>query len=308
MNFVPNIDVARKEVETKVFSTYSAAYILTNENLEKSVQFMPKKCNRALVVAASGDHPLFCSVRGAKQVDTFDISYNAKCIMDIKTAALKCLKYSDYRYLLRDLWQTDDVMMVAGMYKVSKFLPSVEWEYLCSMSGHALFSKGAWNFKKELMFPNEQEYQKLQNTVTKPYNFIMSDIDNLSNCLTESYDFMHLSNIFDYKYTMSSRLSALYPLLKHVNVGGRIVIQHIINIPWDNISLSQYFRLQIEKNKNLELLNQELINQHKPCFDNDFIEMIDNQMNYLRNMYDGGFKNWDYKKYDNGVIVFERIR
>ena len=67
------------------------------------------------------------------------------------------------------------------------------------------------------------EYQKLQGIVNKPCNFIMSDIANLGAYLTEEYDFIHLSNIFDY-ISKQDRFDILEPLLNHVNVGGRVVI------------------------------------------------------------------------------------
>ena len=89
MDFVPNSNIAYNCLRKGVFSQYSRAYVITNEDLRYSLQFMPKETNRALTVAASGDHPLFCSLYGAKYVDTFDISYNAKCVMDIKVAALR---------------------------------------------------------------------------------------------------------------------------------------------------------------------------------------------------------------------------
>ena len=78
MDFVPDCDVANKTIRCGEFSRYSEAYVITNEDLRESMGFMPKKCNHALTVAASGDHPLFASLYGAKHVDTFDISYNAK--------------------------------------------------------------------------------------------------------------------------------------------------------------------------------------------------------------------------------------
>lgn len=80
MKFVPDIDRAKKQVIYSYFSEYSPAYVVTNENLRTIKDFMPQNCNRALTVAWSGDHPLFCSLYGAKYVDTFDVTINAECI------------------------------------------------------------------------------------------------------------------------------------------------------------------------------------------------------------------------------------
>jgi len=45
---------------TTGYSSQSEAYKQTNEDLRSAMRFMPKNCNRALTVAASGDHPLWC--------------------------------------------------------------------------------------------------------------------------------------------------------------------------------------------------------------------------------------------------------
>lgn len=205
----------------------SAAYIVTNEYLRRTItDLMPENCNRVLTVAASGDHPLFCSLYGAKYVDTFDISRNAKCVMDIKTAAIQCLNRSKYLDLLENLWWTNDVATVPDMDKISKMLPQNEFEYLCSMKGQRLFNRGSWEGHSNPELPTDAEYQKLQNIIKQNYNFIRTDIAQLSTYLTQGYDFIHVSNIFDYVYKAKDRIDMLCSLLKYVNVGGRICIQY----------------------------------------------------------------------------------
>ena len=115
-----DIDMAKKQVVYRFFSEYSPAYVVTNESLTTSMYWMPKNCNSALTVAASGDHPFWCSLFGIKHVDTFDISYNAKCIMDIKTAALGCLDYFQYIKLLENLNKCRDVTNVPYMKNILK--------------------------------------------------------------------------------------------------------------------------------------------------------------------------------------------
>ena len=230
--FIPDVEQARKDIVYRFFSEYSEAYITTNENLRNSMKYMPKNCNRALTVAASGDHPLFCSLYGAKHVDTFDVSYNAKCIMDIKTAAFKCLKYSDYVYLLKDLQKTRDVKSVPNMDKILPQLSPFEYDYMCAMYGYTLFDHGSFGDNHE-NFVTESEYNQLKETVKQPYNFMMTNMACLDNYLTQSYDFMHTSNVFDYVFDVKHQIALLGVLLKHLNVGGRIVIQHLCKDPWD---------------------------------------------------------------------------
>ena len=225
MDFVPDCKSACEAIKlSDMFSRYSKAYVITNEDLRESMGFMPKKCNRALTVAASGDHPLFASLYGAKHVDTFDISYNAKCIMDIKVAALSFMRCDTYKNLLDDLYWINDIQKVPKIKKILQKLPITEFNYLCNMKGHMLFSHGLEPLSfHEKQFPTKQEYKKIRKFVKKPYNFIMTDIGNLSDHLTETYDFIHLSNVLDY-VPMFKITNTITPLLKHVNVGGRILM------------------------------------------------------------------------------------
>lgn len=232
MEFVPDVKKARIDIFKNFFSEYSPAYLGTNEDLRNSMQLVPANCNRALTVAASGDHPLFCSLYGAKHVDTFDISYNAKCLMDIKTEAVKNLNHDDYISLIKNLNQCYDVIKVPHMDKILNKLSVVESEYMCSMNGVQLFNHETWGQDNYYYLPAKREYDRLKTIVKTPYNFIMTDISSLSFYLTESYDFIHLSNIFDYILSPGHQAAILYGLFKHLNIKGKIIIEHMRCPSW----------------------------------------------------------------------------
>ena len=248
MECVPDACEAKKQwhyLYGMNFFAYSKAYINTNEDLHTSMNFMPQNCNKALTVAASGDHPLFCSLYGAKHVDTFDISYNAKCIMDIKVAALSCLNRLEYFELLKDLQVQTNIKCVKHIEKIAKKLPRAEYKYLCETNGCKWFERGMVAddfFDNVCCVLSDNEYKKLQKIVTKPYNCTVTDIADLGEKLTENYDFMHFSNIFDY-IPKRKRFGVLKPLLEHVNVGGRVVMHHMNEYPWKKspIPLSKIF-------------------------------------------------------------------
>lgn len=245
-DFIPNIDKAKKQNHYWWYSEYSSAYIIANEDLRASMRYVPQNCNRALTVAGSGDNPLFCSLYGAKHVDTFDISYNAKCIMDIKTAAIGKLNLSDYLNLLEHLHATHDVATVPNMDKISKKLSATEYNYMCAMSGSRLFNFCNVYDKHDSNLLNSQEYQKLQKIVKNRYKFYWTDIRNLNNYLVEQYDFMHLSNVLESIGDRQFHIMLLEQFVRHVNVGGRILIQHLRFDPWDyeyfsNISAADAF-------------------------------------------------------------------
>lgn len=231
MDFAPDAGIAKRCIDkAECFSVYSRAYINTNEDLHLSMKYIPRNCNMALTVAGSGDHPLFCSLYGAKHVDTFDISYNAKCLMDIKTAALTQLNRTEYSQLLTDLYTCSDIKNVAFMKKISQQLPQMEYKYLCDMKGYFVFRRGELadldNAETAGFALTKPEYNKLRKIVKQSYSCKIIDIVDLGHSLTESYDFIHFSNVLDH-VSKQYKFKVLRPYLDHVNVGGRIVIQHI---------------------------------------------------------------------------------
>ena len=112
------------------FAKYSPAYIVTNERLPMALKFMPNDTENVLTVAASGDHPLFIASYDIQHIDTFDISYNAKLLMDIKTLAIPLLDYRTYSYLLGALCVSKDITSVPHMSDIVKQLPLEERIYI----------------------------------------------------------------------------------------------------------------------------------------------------------------------------------
>ena len=141
------------------------------------------------------------------------------------------MSYSDYIDLLQNLCGTKDIQSVQDMDIISENLSQIEYDYLCAMHGHMLFGHGNCNWIGEYAL-NKKEYGKLQRIVKKPYNFILTDITDLSAHLTDKYDFMHLSNILEYADEISDQFEIISPLLNYINVGGRIVIQHLCDFQW----------------------------------------------------------------------------
>ncbi len=199
---IPNIKIAKKQVlnnSVGFFDTYSCAYIVTNEAFRQALNFMPTKTENALVVAGSGDFPIFSALYGAKHVDSFDVTYNSKIIMDIKTAAIKTLKYTEYKKLLKNLYSHPAVMCVQNMDTILNQLVTEEQEYIKNMFGYPLFNAGLHPEDSRVeTFLSSKEFYKAREIIDKPFDFIWTDIEHLSSKLSKKYDFIHLSNIFDY--------------------------------------------------------------------------------------------------------------
>ena len=144
----------------------------------------------------------------------------------MKVLAIGCLNYLDYWDFLLDLTEDRDFTLIQNIDKISKKLSPTEYNYLRSMCGCKIFSRGNSSGRTEFDI-SRQDYKKLQKIVDKPYNFMMTDVVNLSGKLTENYDFIHLSNVFDYVPEVS-QLKVLQFLVKRVNVGGRIFVSHLV--------------------------------------------------------------------------------
>lgn len=217
---IQDIGHAKKNFVSHGFSPYSSAYVTTNENLRNVLQCVPKDINRALTVAASGDHPMFTKLHGAKYVDTFDISFNAELIMNIKTNALVLLDYKEYCKLLEDLYTSKNIMHVKHMPKITEKLNTFEQQYIKEMCENALFCKGL----NSISLPTKTEFRKMRRIIKEPFNFIWSDVQNLHTKLTKTYDFIHLSNIFDYLLFYRECIDILGSLIPHTNPGCHICI------------------------------------------------------------------------------------
>ena len=206
---------------TAFFSKYSPAYTTSNEPLRWEISLTPNPKD-VLTVAGSGDQALFYSISGAKHIDTFDISYCAHVIQDIKTTAIRNkVPYYDYRTLLQDLHRRSDVMEVQEIIPILNKIPQDSLDFLINMRGCRIFDIGENPFFSYNNIPF-RHYKKMSHTIPESFNFIWSDILNLHTKLNRTYDVINLSNIFDYLTTKerSQIVSNLYPFL---NMNGCII-------------------------------------------------------------------------------------
>lgn len=186
------------KLDHQPFMEYSPAYSVTNENIRFLTQLISKENPYVLTAACSGDPALFFKLAGASHVDTFDISYGAKVISDIKTTAISYLQHDEYIRMLHNLFYMQKKSDSPELELIRPALPTQTNDYLDQLQGYRLFNNGVSpdNFKKN--FLTDQEFNSLKRKNLKPFNFIWTDIVNLHQHLDAKYDVINFSNIFEY--------------------------------------------------------------------------------------------------------------
>lgn len=200
------------------FAQYSPAYITTNEDLDWIIHAYPARGARVLTVAGSGDHPLAYVDAGAAEIDTFDISLFAQTITDIKTAALGKLNYNQYIQMLGDLRRNLSICDAIHFDQVMPILSPRSQRAMIEMDYYPIFSAG---YSARFDFMTRDRYERLQKIRPDEFNFIWSDIQNLSACLSGQFDIINLSNIYEHlDMPFEDILNALRP---HLTRGGIIL-------------------------------------------------------------------------------------
>ena len=237
MNNKPNLDVARAaygnpdyEYGTQYLSwpgnplDYSHAYVVSNENLRYTTGLTRSMGRRVLTVAGSGEQPLFYTINGATQIDTFDISYCARAIMDIKTQAIRSgMPYEQYKKLLKDLHFAPSASKVSGVSEILPKIPAHSAQFVRGMDGYRIFGNGLnpEYYASEMI--SETEYKTLQKALRGAFKFIWSDVATLHTQLNGEYDVINLSNIFEWSPDLIQ--PTLTNLRNYVRTGGYILVQ-----------------------------------------------------------------------------------
>ena len=230
-----NLEDALTTFSNKYIDTYAS----TNEPIEKWMALTPvKHAPRVLTVAASGDQPLMYAANGAAHVDTFDLTVYACAAMDFKTTALQHMSYSNYvdeinvlkrfRYL-----ETLKIYGIMSDYNdTMNIINNMPMRTRQLMQGAvdvrpAAFERDRYN--KNIFPADEQTYAKMQQAVKAPFNFIWSDLLNLTHYIEGKYDIINISNIFDHyiseiqNKSVGDIFETMQNLLRHTNQDGYIL-------------------------------------------------------------------------------------
>ncbi len=210
------------------FSSYSPAYLGSNENVDAIINYLLPRGKSALSVVGSGDMPLMLSAYGATKVDTFDISVNAYLVLQIKMYMLKNnFDMEHYNAVLQSLELNPDFHKSYGWDVVQKTLQNDAsvLNYLRDMCGYKIF--GPLPVNPYWTMGNFQ-YAAMKYSVPQSYNFIWSDLYKLPERIRDKkYDIIYLSNIVQYAPNNDWTLDILSRLRKNLKQGGTIVLDSL---------------------------------------------------------------------------------
>lgn len=213
---------------------FSPAYLITNEDW-RTLRSMTSNAKRVLTVAGSGDQALSYVLSGATHVDTYDISRCPHIIQDIKTTALQILTYSEYMDLIQKFGPNISLNLPL-LKPIMQHLPPETIAEIHKYPNQITFQRNAHSYNQNYF--TDTEYMYLKSKITKPFKFYLSDIKTLHTQLTEEYDLIDTSNIFDFNFTLIDLQKTIESLLPYMRIGGRLIyIWQYQKTKIDNIKL-----------------------------------------------------------------------
>lgn len=259
----------------RVFKWNNPVYLFSNENISAYLQGLDNmRGGRVLAVGASGDHALESLLMGARHVDTFDINYLQRHVLELKTKMISHLPHADFvEYFLADD-QKMNQQIIRPIWR--KFSPSLRL-FLRSIqrpNGMGIFSHSFdWcdaNASPVRYVSDAGAYDELQSILRHNSNqitFHENDLLHVPAVFHEKFDVILLSNIFTYYAPAQMPISQmktfynniLVPLSK-LNMGkqGSICFNYMWTSPFYNHWKNDFSRLFI----NREMIDSMTISPH----------------------------------------------
>lgn len=228
-------------------------YSYTNENIKSYLNnFDFNDKNSALSVLSSGDQVFNLIHNGIINIDTFDSNYLTEFYsLGIKKAMILKYDYKDFLHKYLDL-----LLGYYSIYKesifIEKLLPYMDNKYAVFWNELVKFNYDLQSnisdkrllisdivIKKFIMkdriklynnyLSNNEDYEILKdNLLNSKINFSCLDILDISNKFNNKYDFILLSNIFDYLdsrfklgwnyFYLKEEINKMYPMLNNDGV------------------------------------------------------------------------------------------
>ena len=189
-----------------VYNWRAPVFLFTNENISGYLKQMGDMSDKKiLTVAGSGDHVFESILAGAEHVDTFDVNYLQKHIVELKSKMIKYLPYSDFMRFFFDKNHFFDKNIIKPIWNKLSLALRVFLNYYYANKNISLFryrnsQHNMYSVDKISYIKDEQAYAHLGKIMPEKISFKQADVSEISNRFDSVYDIILLSNIFGYLY------------------------------------------------------------------------------------------------------------
>lgn len=195
-------------------STFYSAHLFTTENISGFSKMISFENKSILTVCSSGDQAFNMILNGASWVSLVDANIFTKYYFHLKEAAIRVLDYKDFLKFFTKKNKLDNNVFSLNIYlTIRKYIVDEEirtfWDYLfCHYNGQVIYNSNLFvigdNYQKTVIERNnylkdEESYNNLKRNLLNK-NFIFYNINLFEENVPDEqiYDFVYLSNIFDY--------------------------------------------------------------------------------------------------------------
>ena len=236
-------------IKPEIKGIVDGVYHCSNERLNSYFKDLNLKESRIATVGSSGDQTLNALFYGAKDITIIDANILSKPYIEYKIAMIKNLDFATFKLHLgkfsmfnwkiyakishdlpRDVQQFFDELMLNQDDNGRDF----DEGYLTdSLIRNNLFHTPCNDYDKpeeNLFFNNENDYKKLKEILVEKnfkINYIIADITKFPHKLTGKFDYIFLSNIYNYYEDVASLNKIIKQLYSKINVGGAIQYNYV---------------------------------------------------------------------------------
>lgn len=261
LKFAESLIKEDKKISLTQTDIFDPIYPFSNENTKDCFAPFNLSNKKVLTVLSSSDQLFEMFLNGAREFDTFDINPLTKEYFYLKLSALMS-KISKEEYLeffchmqyISSLENNHNSFNKETFEKIKLVLSSNYtkfWDELFSSytpldirRPNRLFNDDEPNrrvLEKTLSYLESKNFQYIQNHIDELlFNFIESDIRNISSKLTSQYDLIYLSNIIKYAKSLfptnplEEFKNIILELSNYLNPNGKIIAGYIYEIETQN--------------------------------------------------------------------------
>lgn len=192
--------------QRSVYNWHAPVFLFTNENIAGYLDKMNDVAGKkVLSVAGSGDHAFEALLRGADTVDTFDVNYLQKHVVELKAKMIKHLPHSEFmrfffeeryffsRDIIKPIWHTFSPALRVFLNKYYRAKQAKMFRYRAAQS---MF----YTIDKITYLNDTTAYEHLGHIMPNKISFKHTDLTNVTNVFKAKYDTILLSNISEYSF------------------------------------------------------------------------------------------------------------